>query len=228
MSDIFREVDEALQREKAAQFWKSYGPTLILAAVLLVLSTGLTTAYRSWDSARNKEETSKLVAATDEKDMAAAMEKAATDTRDGHKGVALLNAAAKYADKKDFTKAAALYDSVSKDDAVPQDLRDLASIFYTRAAVLAAGDKAPDYKALAERVAPVAENDKSAFQKQAKLEAALLYGNGLKDYTKALELLQGFDDDSEGGSLQEKANALKHVYEYEVSKAQPAQAKSKP
>ncbi len=224
MSDIFREVDEALQREKAAQFWKNYGPTLVLAAIILVVSTGMTTAYRAWDSSRNQEETAKLVAASEDKDIAAAMEKAANDTRDGHKGVALLNAASKYADKKDFTKAAALYDELSKDGAVPQDLRDLANIFYTRAALLAAGDKAPDYKALAERIASAANNDKSAFQQQAKLEAALLYGNGLKDYTKALEMLQGFDAESAGDSLNEKANALKHVYQYEVSKSAPAAA----
>ena len=33
MSDIFREVDEALSREKAAKFWKIYGPTLIGCAI---------------------------------------------------------------------------------------------------------------------------------------------------------------------------------------------------
>lgn len=222
MSDIFREVDEALSREKAAKFWKDYGPTLILAAVLMVISTGATTAYRAWDSSRNQTETSKLVAASEEKDIAAAMEKAAQGTRDGHKGVAILNAAAKYADKKDFKKAASLYDQLSKDTSVPDDLRDLATIFYTRAAVLAADAKTPDYKILAERLTPAAANDKSAFQKQAKLEAALLYGNGLKDYTKALALLEGFEEESTGDSLKEKANALKHVYQYEVSKAQSA------
>ena len=223
MSDIFREVDEALQREKAAQFWKNYGPTLVLAAIVMVAATGITTAYRAWDSSRDQMETAKLVAASEQKDIAAAMEQAANDTRNGHKSVALLNAAAKYVDKKDFTKAAALYDGLSKDSAVPQDMRDLANIFYARAAVLAAGDQTPDYKALAERVAPAAQNGKSAFQQQAKLEAALLYGNGLKDYNKALEMLKGFDADSAGDSLNEKASALKHVYEYEVSKSAPKQ-----
>ncbi len=224
MSDIFREVDEALQREKAAQFWKNYGPTLVLAAVLMVATTGITTAYYAWDSARNKESTAKLVAAAEEKDIAAAMEKAAGETDDGHKGIALLNAAAKYADKKDFAKAAGLYESVAQDKSAPQDLRDISNIFYVRAAVLAAGDKAPDYKALIERVEPVAKNDKSAFQQQALLETALLYGNGLKDYAKALELLKGFEADSTADSLQEKANALKHVYQYETSKTTPTEA----
>jgi hypothetical protein len=228
MSDIFNEVDEALRREKAAKFWKEYGPTLIAAAILMVVATGLTTAYKTWDSHRNKQETTKLILAAEEKDIAGAMEKAAVDTRDGHKGVALLNAAAKYAEKKDFAKAAALYDSLSKDSGANTELRDLGNILYARSAILMAKGKDADYKALAERLNSVAENDKSPFQLQAKLDAALLYGNGLKDYTKALDLLQGFEADSAADSLKEKANALQHVYEYELSKTAPAAAPSKP
>lgn len=218
MSDMFREVDEALSREKAAKFWKSYGPTLIGCAVILVLSTAATTAYRSWDSSRNKEETSKLVVAAEGKNIAADMEAAAKDTRDGHKAVALLNAAAKHAEKKEFTKAAELYDGVSSDSSAPNDLRDLSSIFYVRSKLLEDGAAKPDYKSLLDRLLPIAKNDKSAFHLQAKLEAALLYGETLKDYTAALALLKGFDGDAAGGSLQEKANALKQVYTFELSK----------
>lgn len=219
MSDMFREVDEALSREKAAKFWKSYGPTLIGCAIILVLSTAATTAYRTWDSSRNKEETSKLVFAAEEKDMAAAMEDAAKDTRDGHKAVALLNAAAKHAEKKEFSKAGELYNTVSMDASAPGDLRDLATIFYVRSKLLEEGSAKPDTKALLDQVLPVAKNDKSAFQLQAKLEAALLYGEGLKDYTSALDLLKGFDGDDASGSLQEKATALKQVYTYELAKS---------
>ena len=225
MSDIFREVDEALSKEKAAKFWKDYGPTLIGAAVILVLSTAATTGYRTWDSWRNKEETSKLVAAAEDKDIATAMEKAATETRGGHKAVALLNAAGKHAEKKEFAKAAAIYTSLADDGSAPSDLRDLSVVLGSRATILAAGEKAPDYKALAEKLLPVAKNEGSAFHLQAKLDAALLYGDGLKDYTTALDLLKGFDAEGAADSLKEKATALKHVYEYEASKA-PAKTSS--
>lgn len=218
MSDIFREVDEALQREKASKFWKDYGPTLVLAAIVLVLATAVTTGYRTWDTWRDKQETAKLVIATEDKDMAAAMEKAASDTRSGHKVVALLNAAGAHAGKKEFTKAAELYDQAANDGSAPSDLRDLATILYSRAALLAAGDKAPDYKAHVEKLLPIAQNKGSAFQLQAKLDAALLYGGGLKDYTAALDTLKGFDAEGGQDSLSEKATALKHVYEYEASK----------
>lgn len=216
MSDIFREVDEALQKEKAAKFWKEYGPTLIAAAVIVVLSTAATTAYRTWDSSRNKAETAKLVAAAEDKDIAVAMESAAADTRTGHKAVALMNAGGQHAQKKDFAKAADLYNSVASDKSAPDDLRDLASIYYVRSALL--NDPKTDAKTLLDRLLPVAKNEKSAFHLQAKLEAALLYGETLKDYTAALALLTGFDADKGTDSLQEKATALKHVYEYELAK----------
>lgn len=225
MSDIFREVDEALQREKASKFWKDYGPTLVLGAIVVVLATGVTTAYRTWDTWRDKQETAKLVIATEDKDIAAAMEKAAADTRDGHKVVALLNAAGTHAGKKEFTKAAELYNQAANDGSAPSDLRDLATILYSRADLLAAGDKTPDYKAHIEKLLPIAKNKGSAFQLQAKLDAALLYGDGLKDYTAALDTLKEFDAEGGQDSLSEKATALKHVYEYEASKA-PAKTSS--
>ncbi len=218
MSDIFREVDEAMQKEKAAKLWKEYGPTLMLAAIVLVVSTGIGTAYRSWTSHENVKATTKLVMAAEEKDIAAAMEKAAQGTDDGHKIVALMNAAAKYASDQKFDKAADLYDSAAKDASAPSDLRDLSTILYVRAAQIAApATDETGYKALADRLSPIAANEKSAFRLQAKLDAALLYGDGLKDYTKALDLLKGFDGESIADSLKEKATALKHVYEYESS-----------
>lgn len=219
MSDIFREVDEALQKEKVAKMWKEYGPTILMAAIVLVVATGAGTAYRSWTTQKNQTETSKLILAVEDKDSAASLERAASKAPDDLKAVALMNAASRHADQKDFAKAGELYGQIADDKSVPSDLRDLAAIYYTRATLLAAGDKAPDYKALAARLAPIAKNEKAAFKLQARLDAALLYGDGLKDYTKALGLLTGFDGDSTTDSLKEKASALQHVYQYELSQS---------
>ncbi len=220
MSDIFREVDDALQQEKAAKFWKEYGPTLILAAVVLVVSTGVTSAYRSWTSHQNMKETAKLVMAAEEKDIAAAMEKVSQDTDDGHKAIALMNAASKYASDKNFEKAQTLYQSVSEDKGAPKDLRDLSTILSVR--IAQTKDK-PDYKALAEKLAPVAGSERSPFSKLARLEMALLYGSGLKDYTAALKALDGMDTDAAlSASIKEKAIALKRVYMYEQNSSAPA------
>ena len=223
MSDIFREVDEALQKEKVEKLWKEYGPTVIMAAVVLVLATAATVGYRSWNSQQNQKETAKLVVAMDDKDLSTALEKVAGETRKGHEAIALLTSAGKHAENKDFTKAATLYKQILDDSGTPDALSDLAAILYGRAAQLAATkDAAPDYQDLLKTILPVAKNDKSPFQQQAKVEAALLYGDGLKDYTAALDLLKGFETESAPDSLKEKALALKHVYEFESGKSPKA------
>jgi hypothetical protein len=220
MSDIFREVDEALQRENAAKLWKAYGPTLIMAAVVMVASAGLTTAYQTWQKSRHESATSALIRASEQTDIAAAMENAAKEASGDHQAIALLNAAAKHAEKKEFAKAAAAYQSAADDSDAPQDLRDFAALMHVRSVVLE--NAAPDYKILAERIAKIATNEKSAFRHQAIIETALLYGDGLKDYTGALNLLEDFDSASAPASLNEKATALKHVYSYERDKQSSA------
>ena len=187
MSDIFREVDEALQKEKVAKLWKQWGPTVIACAVALVLGTAANTGWRAWNTYSNQKETNKLVLAAEEKDIGAAMEKAGGDTDGDHKAIALMNAAAQYAKDKKFGKAADLYDTVSKDSAAPHELSDLATILYGRAAILEGKEHSNDTNALAGRVADVAEDAGSPFQHHAKLEAALLDGTAGSDSTSALD-----------------------------------------
>lgn len=217
MSDIFREVDEALQREKAEKFWKDYGPTIIASIIVLVLATAAMTGYRAWDKNQNQIETQKLLEAQDSKDLVTAYEEVAKETRKGHEAIALLTAGNEAAEAKDFERAADLYSRVVADNASPSDLRDLATILAARAIQLH-GDASPNYSDLAGKLLPIAKNDQSAFQLQAKLDAAILYGDGMKDYKTAIELLDGFESDKVSGSMKEKANALKHVYEFEQSK----------
>ncbi|MFA5593317.1 MAG: tetratricopeptide repeat protein [Micavibrio sp.] len=226
MSDIFREVDEALQREKAAAFWKSYGPTLMLAAIVLVGSTAITTAYRYWDTSRNQSQTARLITAANEEDFTQAMEEAARDTTGAHAAVAYLNAAHKAAADADFARAAELYEDAAAQSRAPSTLKDLAVILSVRAALMQAqttGNEAA-HEELAKKLEPVARKKNSAFAMQAGLDAAALYGEGLKDYGRALDLLKPFTAakaaDNTPDSLLEKAEALVHVYEYERARQQ--------
>lgn len=216
MSDIFREVDEALQREKAAAFWKEYGPTLLGCALVIVLSTAATTGYMHWKESHNRAETTKIVDAMESPDMIAAMQTATENMDGGHKAIGLLNAANKAANDKNFAQAAELYSAIAQDRSAPSDLRDLSSILSVRTALQ---DASPDYQKLVDQLEPVTKNKSSVFYDQARIEAAALYGSGLKDYTRALDLLKGFDQETNSDSLKEKASALKHVYEYEASQS---------
>ena len=220
MSDIFREVDEALQKEKAAKFWKEYGPTLILAAVIMVGATAATTAYQTWNHWRDREETTKLLNAMQSKDIVPALEQVASDTRGVHEAIALMAAASKEADEKNFAKSADLYGKVAEDGSAPDYLSDLAVILGTRAQLLVPGST-PDYKPLAEKIEKVANDKSSPFRVQAKVEAALLYGDGLNDYAKALSLLDGIDKERAPASLIEKGRAMQQVYKSEAAQAAP-------
>jgi hypothetical protein len=211
MSDIFREVNEALQRERAAALWKEYGPTLILAAIILVLSTAATSFYRHWDSGRDREETAKLITAMNSDDMAGALQSAATNSRGAHRAVAILIAGHKAAEDKDFAAAAAQYKSVADDSGAPGDLRDLAAILQSRAELLAAKDLAPDFKSIALRLETVANDKNSPFAAQAALEAATLYGEKLNDVGKAHAMLEIITAE-QSDSVAEKAQALRRLY----------------
>jgi hypothetical protein len=49
MADIFREVDEEVRRDKAAQVWEKYQNLIIGAALLVILATG---AWKAWEYVR--------------------------------------------------------------------------------------------------------------------------------------------------------------------------------
>ena len=49
---FIREVNEEIRQEKAKALWGNYGPYLILAAVILVLGTGIYQIYDHWQSSK--------------------------------------------------------------------------------------------------------------------------------------------------------------------------------
>lgn len=218
MSDIFREVDEALQREKAAKFWKERGPLLVGTALILIIGTGAGTAWRGWHESRNREETGRLIAAMENQDSVAALEKVAADAMSGQRALALMNAGARHATEKNFAKAAADYKQAADDAGAPADLRDLSAILSVQS-LQQTGEK-HDFAAMIATLKPAATRKDGAFMLQAQLETALLYGDGLQDYKTALQILEGFEKVNAPASMQEKANALKHVYKYQSRPSQ--------
>lgn len=63
MSDIFREVDEELRRDKFAKLWKRYGSIVVTAAIAVVAITAGVVAWNNWRQANAEAETARLVAA---------------------------------------------------------------------------------------------------------------------------------------------------------------------
>ena len=159
MSDIFREVEEDLRRERAETLWKSYG-AYVLAAVAGVL---IIVAGVSWWNAASQSEAedaaSRFVAASqlveDGETQAAADAFAAIaqSASGGYEAVASLRAAGLQAQAGDVEGAIATFDAIaagSGDDI----LRGLASI---RAALLMADTASPDELKI--RLTPLAADD---------------------------------------------------------------------
>lgn len=216
MSDIFREVDEALQQEKAAKFWKEYGPTLMACAVIIVLSTAASTAFMTWNKHRNAGETARLVEALENEQTAATMlQDIAKDTRTKHETLALMTAAGMLGEKKEYTQAAALYKQAYENGGT-KGLDGLARILYVRS-TLASNDEAKADDLLAV-LKPVLNDDKGPWQWPAKIDAALIAAHLQKNYTAAAAHLQGAEDAINlPQSLSSRAQALQQLYSAKAS-----------
>jgi hypothetical protein len=65
MSDIFKEVDEALQQEKIKSYWDSYGNLIIGLVLIMILGTAAWSGYQYYDRSIAEEKTEKLLEMTE-------------------------------------------------------------------------------------------------------------------------------------------------------------------
>jgi hypothetical protein len=138
MSDIFREVDDDVRRDKAAEFWKKYQNYVIAAAAMIVLATA---GWRFYDYKRLQsaqaagsqfEEALDLGRAGKEAEAAAALTKIAAEAPAGYRVLGRLTAAGLQA-KTDPAGAIAAYEALAQDGAVGPLFQETARL---RAALL--------------------------------------------------------------------------------------------
>jgi hypothetical protein len=138
MSDIFREVDEEVRRDKAVEFWKKYQNHMIAAAALIVLATA---GWRFYDYRRLQaaqaagaqyEQALELDRSGKGADAAAALAKLAAAGPSGYRTVARFAEAAVQA-KTDRAGALAAYDALAGDASIDPLLQETARL---RAALL--------------------------------------------------------------------------------------------
>ncbi len=206
MSDIFREVDEMMQRERAAAFWKKNGSAIITGAVALVVLTGVYSGYQSWNRGVSEAQTKVLIEALEKSDFAEKAGDIAPDLRPGLRGVALLTAAGTLHDGKKADEALVLYKQAAADMSIPADLRGLAAL---AAIQLDTALTADEKQAALEKIYAEADNPWAPY---ARLEAATLLASGgdykgARDHLSILEQTKDIPD-----SLYQKAAALAHVY----------------
>jgi hypothetical protein len=159
MSDIFREVDEDVRRDQAAQVWSRYQNLFIGLAVLVIAATA---GWRLYDHYRTKQAEeagakyeAALALARDGKSAEAegAFEQIAKGGPKGYAALARLREAAEYS-STDPAVAVKAYDAIAADGTIDPLFQSLARL---RAALLRLDEA--DAKENETRLAPMATND---------------------------------------------------------------------
>ncbi len=140
MSDIFREIDEDVRRDKAAAVFVKYRNLFIVAAVLVVAGTAGWNAWQQYSRKQAEIAASRFEAAVEDsrggrsQEAAAALQSLAKDAPAGYRELALLRAAAELG-RTDKAAGVAAFDALAADTSLPNLLRGLARL---RAAQFAA------------------------------------------------------------------------------------------
>ena len=133
MSDIFREVDEEVRREKLAQIWERYGNLMVAAALLVVLAVGGWRGYEYWDNQKAAEAGAAFEAAValaeggKQAEAQAAFAKIAAEGSSGYRVLARFREAAELA-KTDGAAAVKAYDALAGETGLGRTLQDLAAV----------------------------------------------------------------------------------------------------
>ncbi|ATQ67589.1 MULTISPECIES: tetratricopeptide repeat protein [Methylosinus] len=133
MSDIFREVDEDVRRDQAANLWKRYRTPVIVAAALIVAGTAAWSFYENkrleaaFAANQRYGAAAELAAAGKSAEAAAAFEAVAKETPKGYATLARLRAAEELA-KSDKEKALAAFDAVAQDKSVDRLTQEVAKL----------------------------------------------------------------------------------------------------
>ena len=227
MSDLLKEVDDALRAEKMEKFWKENGPYILGGAVLLVLFTGMFTAYNNWQMSRNTKQTAIIVAAMQDKKPETALEASIKDLKGQHKAMALLQIAGLKLQDGKSDDALKLYQQVAADKSLPDLWRDLATMNAVRAEW---SDKVDAAKAkdLFDRIKKLTDKD-NPWHLQASVQAAMIAGDNLHDPKTAVQLLRApLEDPLAPEALKAKARMLDHLYLNASANAEKSEVKPEP
>lgn len=211
MSDIIREVDEELRRERLANIWKKYGGLIAFGAFLLVAGTVGWRGYEYYAGKQAEAASERFVAAqklatdtakTDE--AIKAFQAIAADSPASYRLLARFSAAAELG-QKDSKAGASAFDAIANDTSVENLMREVASI---RGATLVV-DSA-DVAEMQKRLAP-ALADGSAFKHSANELMALAHLRaGNQAEAQKLFLLLAFDPETPPG-MRNRAQRLQQT-----------------
>jgi len=202
MTDIFEEVDQALQQEKIEKFWHDHKEKIVGALIGILVLTAAFTGYQSWNNKRNGEETARLITALSAND-AEAITTISDDSRSGIETIARFAKAGIAMNDENLELANEQYTAIIDSNA-PRALEDFA-----RLANSSVDSEEYDLKVLK----PLLADERSPWHWHALLQAATIEAEQNNDYAKAIGYLNKFDTaENVGATLKQRADALRHVY----------------
>lgn len=172
MSDIFREVDEEVRRERLERLWTRYRFVLIALATVIVVGVGGWRGYQWWQAKMAAEAGGQFEAALalaeqgKHEEAQAAFGKIVAEGTSGYRVLARFRAAEELA-QRDPQGAVKEYDALVLDSGIGQTLQDLAAM---RAGLILVDTAA--YNDLRARLEPLAASDR-AFRHSARELLAL-------------------------------------------------------
>jgi hypothetical protein len=134
LTDIFREVDEDLKRDKLGDLWAKYGGVLIGAAALFVIIVAGSIAWGNYQETKQESlsdefaQAEKLALEGKSAEAALAYDALATKTASGYKTLALFQKASLLVGDGKLQEAADLYDEIATRGTGDKILRDLAKL----------------------------------------------------------------------------------------------------
>jgi hypothetical protein len=133
LTDIFREIDEAVRHEQLKKLWERHGIYLVALAFVLVLGIAGWRGYAWWEARKAAEAGAAfesaiaLADAGKPQDAEAALARLAAEGTSGYRKLARLREAALLA-QHDPKAAVAAYDAIATDPRMDKELRDLAAL----------------------------------------------------------------------------------------------------
>ena len=209
MSDIFKEVDEALKQEKVEEFWKKNGNLIIFVIILIIGGTGAFTFYNNWLNS-DREKKTEIVLDLYQKNPEF-NEARLSELNPDQKSLAEFFLARDYLEKEEFSEAFSAFEAIRTNTSVDMNLRGLAA-YYARNMIL--------NKQVEGDLNSITLDRPSIWDGHLNLQTAVDLGSRQEKYEDAIAMLNLVISraDPSSDSLRQQAEQLKYVYEYDLKK----------
>ncbi len=137
MSDVFEEINEDIRRDNLTKLWKKYGIWVIGICVAIIAAVGGSRGYESYQLSQAVNASNAYIsfveALNSKQNSVEQLEKLKQTNHKGYIFLAQMSQADNYIQQENIIEAVKLYDTISVDNSLVQNDRNLASI---RAALL--------------------------------------------------------------------------------------------